>query len=123
MNDEEFARRAGAMLREGAERLDDTTRRRLTQARAAAVERAQRPAWFRLLHVAPVGVAASLIVAMLLLWPREPATELTPLLPGGSVQDLELLADAEAWALTEEEDFAFLEWAAAVAELEAGSGG
>ncbi|MFO7325105.1 MAG: hypothetical protein DIU62_005240 [Pseudomonadota bacterium] len=116
----EFARRAGALLREDAERLDGATRLKLARARAAAVEEARRPAWSWLLRMAPAGAVAASVIALLLLM-REPRLEVTPF-QATAPQDFELLADGEAWELSQEEDFGFLEWAAAMAELDSGGG-
>lgn len=120
---EAFGRRAGERLRQGAE-ADTAMRTRLAQARAAVLDRAgsSRRSAARLL--VPAGALASAaLVAVLLTRPAGPPPEDgVNVLATAALYDLELLADADAWAISEEADLEFIEWAAAMAELE-GPGG
>ena len=120
---ERFGQRAGEVLRASADTVDTATRSRLAQARAAAVERAaaQRQ-WLSLRYLAPAGALASAaLVALLLVIPGRTPDEVNASVPA-ALQDLELLADADAWELSQEADLEFIEWAAAMAEME-GTGG
>jgi hypothetical protein len=110
-----FERRAGELLRDSADSLDAATRSRLTQARHAALENiSARPAWLDIRVLAPGGAVAAAAVVAVVLWtggmPR-PAGE-----AGGPFDDIELLADADAYELSQESDLEFIEWAAAMGE-------
>lgn len=120
---EDLGQRAGELLRTSADDLDGATRSRLARARAAALEQHTRPRrWQTLRHLAPVGaVAAAALVAVLLTSPGTPPVEVN-LATTATLYDLELLADADAWELSQEADLEFIEWAAAMTELE-GAGG
>jgi hypothetical protein len=115
----EFERRAGALLRESADGIDGSTRSRLTQARHAALSRlAQDSQWRSRWLIVPGGAAAALLVA-LLLWNGN-----ATVVPGGNgstLDDMELLADAEAYELSQEPDLEFIEWAAAMGEHPTGT--
>lgn len=121
---EAFGRRAGERLRHDAAQVDGATRTRLAQARAAALDaaRPQRLSAARLL--VPAGALASAaLLAVLLTRPGDhQAEDGVNVLAATALYDLELLADADAWAISEEADLEFIEWAAGMAELE-GSGG
>jgi hypothetical protein len=122
-NLEEFGQRAGERLRASAEAMDAATRSRLARARAAAIGQAAQPRrWLTLRHLAPAGAVAGAALIALVLFQQGNG-------PGGAIDtvpaalyDLELLADADAWELSQEADLEFIEWAAAMAELE-GTGG
>lgn len=121
---EAFGRRAGEQLRQDAQ-LDAATRSRLAAARSAALEAAMQPrrrsaAWL----LAPAGALASLALAAVLLTrpAASPPGEGVNVVAAAALYDLELLADADAWAIGEEADLEFIEWAAGMAELE-GPGG
>lgn len=120
---EEFGRRAGELLRASAEDMDAATRSRLARARAAALEQATQPRrWLTLRHLAPAGaVAGAALVALLLFQQGNGPAGAIEAVPA-ALYDLELLADADAWELSQEADLEFIEWAAAMAELE-GAGG
>ena len=120
---EEFGRRSGEMLRASAEELDGHTRSRLSQARAAALAQADSSgSWLSLRYLAPAGaVAGAALVALLLVGRGTPVNDVSEPVPV-ALYDLELLADADAFALSQETDLDFIEWAAAMAELE-GAGG
>jgi hypothetical protein len=120
---EEFGRRTGRMLRDSAEELDGATRSRLARARAAALEnRAPRGSWLTLRDLAPVGAVAGAAVVAVLLVGRGTPTDSAGHGAPAALYDLELLADADAWELSQEADLEFIEWAAGMAELE-GAGG
>jgi hypothetical protein len=109
----EFERRTQAALRGHAEQLDAATQSRLTQARHAALaQRAPRSSWLQLRFLAPAGaVAASMLLAVLFFGnPRSDSVNVTA---STALDEVELLADAEAFGLTEEPDPEFLEWAVA----------
>ena len=110
-----FERNARAVLQESVQRIDARTRSRLNQARQAALAAAAaKPAWWRSFTLMPAAgaVAAALLVAVML-WHREPATEL-PLLDAqrSAVEDMDLLADSEGLDLVQDGDNSFYEWAA-----------
>jgi hypothetical protein len=120
---EQFGRHAGQRLRSSAENLDGATRSRLAQARAAALEAGTQPRrWFTLRQLAPAGAVAGAALVALLLTQRDgapvPFSEDVP----AALYDMELLADADAFELSQESDLEFIEWAAAMSELE-GAGG
>jgi hypothetical protein len=109
-----FERRAGELLRDSADTLDAATRSRLTQARHAALENVSaRPAWLDFRVLAPGGAIAAVAVVAVLLWSgplQQPAGET------GAFDDIELLADADAYEISQETDLDFIEWAAAMGE-------
>ncbi len=110
-----FERRAAELLRDSADTLDAATRSKLTQARHAALDNIRsRPAWLDLRVLAPGGAVAAATVIAVVLWtgtnPR-PATD-----GGGAFDDIELLADADAYEISQESDLDFIEWAATQGE-------
>lgn len=127
---EEFERRLKALLEEDATRVDPHVRSRLARARFAAVEQAGRTSsgfWHVLARssraVAPAGaVAAGLLVTLLFFADREPEPRVQLAETPAAFEDLELLADAEAFELLEEWDAGFYEWAASEAR-DAGASG
>jgi hypothetical protein len=121
---EVLGQRAGELLRTSADELDGATRSRLARARAAALQQHTRPRrWQILRQLAPVGaVAAAALVAVLLTSPDAAPLVEVNLATTAALYDLELLADADAWELSQEADLEFIEWAAAMTELE-GAGG
>ena len=116
----DFEHNARRVLEESISRVDARTRSRLNQARQMAVKAADarhRPWWrsFSLMPAAGAVTAALLLGVML--WHREPAVREPPLLEGrpAAVEDIDLLADAEALDLVEGWDGpgpGFYEWAA-----------
>jgi hypothetical protein len=110
-----FEQRAAELLRESADSIDAATRSKLTQARHAALENiSTRPAWLDLRFLAPGGAVAAAAVVAMLLWSgvvHGPARE-----TGGAFDDIELLADADAYDISQETDLDFIEWAAAMGE-------
>jgi anti-sigma-K factor RskA len=112
----EFERNARAVLAESTSRIDGRTRSRLNQARQralAAVGVRHRPSWRSYTLMPAAGATAALLVAVML-WHREPAAFEPPVVEGQhlTVEDLDLLADADALDLMEGWD-GFYEWAAA----------
>jgi len=111
----EFERNARAVLEQSLARIDARTRSRLNQARHAALEAAgvRRRAWWRSLTLIPTaGAAAAALLVAVLLWHRQPGGE-PAVLEAQHVEDMELLADAEALELLDGWDGPFYEWAAA----------
>src|SRR5688572_9813852 len=92
----DFEKRTMQVLEESTARLDGRTRSRLTQARHAALAQLAQPArhWWR--SYVPAGAAAAVVVLAVMMWSR-PFTETVPgAQNAGPVEDIELLADAEA---------------------------
>ena len=113
---EEFEKRTQEILEESAGRLDGRTRSRLTQARHAALAQLAQPArhWWR--AYVPAGAAAAVAVLAVVIWSGQPSGH-TPTLAVSPVDDLELLADAEAQDFVDDgEDLEFYEWAAGETE-------
>jgi anti-sigma-K factor RskA len=111
----EFERNARVVLEQSLARVDARTRSRLNQARHAALEAAgaRRRAWWRSLTLVPTaGAAAAALLVAVLLWHRQPGGE-PAVLEAQHVDDMELLADAEALELLDGWDGPFYEWAAA----------
>ena len=110
-----FERRAAELLRESADSLDAATRSKLTQARHAALDGIHsRPAWLDLRVLAPGGAVAAATIVAVMFWTgtlHRPATE-----GGGTFDDIELLADADAYEISQEADLDFIEWAATQGE-------
>jgi hypothetical protein len=119
----EFERRTRVLLEASAEELSGHVRSRLTQGRYKALAQMGNarhvPLWQRW---APAGAAASVVLLALLftgghLSAPVPATVATAASP---IDDLELLADSDAFDLTQDQqpasgpaaDFDFYEWAA-----------
>jgi anti-sigma-K factor RskA len=114
---DQFEKRTREVLEESAGRLDGRTRSRLTQARHAALEQLAHPArtWWR--SYVPAGVAAAVAVLAVVLWSGP--TENLPLVAqaGSPVDDIDLLADADAPDFVDGgEDLEFYEWAAGEVE-------
>jgi hypothetical protein len=113
----DFERNARVVLERSVERIDARTRSRLNQARHAALAAAGAPrrTWWRSFTLMPAAgaVVAAALVAVVL-WHREPSVTESQFIEGRApaVEDLDLLADAEALDLMEEWDGSFYEWAA-----------
>jgi hypothetical protein len=117
---QEFARRTRELLEDSAGNVGAHARSRLTQARHAALEQrgAKYPAgWQRWL---PAGATAAAVLAMVLIFGRDPATPVPQLAAGSGTEDLELLADTDALAIAQEQDvdYDFYEWAVSAADAE-----
>jgi hypothetical protein len=119
----EFERRTRALLEGSVEELSGNIRSRLTQARHAALDQMRHarraPTWQRWV---PAGAAASVVLLALLftgghLGAPAPVAVASVASP---IDDLELLADSDAFELTQDQqpgsgpasDFDFYEWAA-----------
>jgi negative regulator of sigma E activity len=112
----DFEKRTQEILEESTARLDGRTRSRLTQARHAALGQLTAPArhWWR--SYVPAGAAAAVAVLAVVMWSR-PMTEGSGTQTAGAVEDIELLADADAPDFVDDgEDLEFYEWA--VGEVE-----
>ncbi len=115
MEPTEFEKRTREVLEESASRLDGRTLSRLTRARHAALEQAQRPArhWWR--TYVPAGAAAAVAVLAVVMWVGRPGVEVAPPVVnnGSPLEDLEFLTDADAAEFVADgEDLEFYEWAA-----------
>jgi hypothetical protein len=109
----EFERRTKEVLDASTGRLDGRVQSRLNQARHRALaelavrERSPWARWFDLRSLVPVGAVAATAVLAVLLWSGRPATpEVSP-----ALEDVEILADADALSLAQEGDPEFYEWA------------
>ena len=110
---DEFEKRTKEVLEESTARLDGRTRSRLTQARHAALAELARPErhWWR--SYVPAGAAAAVAVLAVVMWSGLPPAQMSV----SPVDDLELLADAEAQDFIDDgEDLEFYEWAAGETE-------
>jgi hypothetical protein len=118
-----FERRAGELLRAGADGMDAQMRARLARARAAALEEPLRArGWLEFRYLAPAGVmAAAVLATVLLVAPGHEAAGVNDA-GGTALYDLDLLADADAFDIAQEADLDFIEWAAAQGEKD-GAGG
>lgn len=106
---QDFEKRTRELLEESAARLDGRTLSRLTQARHASLEQAQRPARARWNLFVPAGAAAAAAVLAVFMWVGRPAAINEP----ATAEDIDMIADADASAIIESgEDLEFYEWAA-----------
>jgi hypothetical protein len=107
-----FENRTREVLEESTSRLDGRTLSRLNQARHAALAGAQRPARQGFRFLVPAGATAAAVLAVVM-WMGRPVLETTVPMASNSIEDLELLADADAPDFVEDgEDLEFYEWAA-----------
>lgn len=109
----DFERRTREILDESAGRLDGRTLSRLTQARHAALSQADKPAREAWRSWIPAGAAAAAVLVTLL-WMVQPEDRIAPVAVNGSaLEDIDLLADAEAPDFVSDlGDLEFYEWAA-----------
>lgn len=109
-----FEQHAQDQLRNSIEHLDAATLSRLAAMRATAL--AQRPGsrWFDLRFLAPAGALAAGLAIAVLMAGRHDALPVNDS-SADALYDLELLADADAYELTQE-DPEFIEWAASMGE-------
>jgi hypothetical protein len=120
---DEFEARTRALLRDSSDTLDGATRSRLARARAAAVAQlATRGGASRFQLLAPAGaMAAAVLLTVLFIGSDGTQPEVNP--DGtAALYDMELLADGDVFELSQEADLEFIEWAAAMAELESAGG-
>jgi hypothetical protein len=119
----EFEKRTRVLLQDSVSRVDGRVRSRLNQARHAALDAmpGKRRSFLQREWLTLSGTVAAAVFLAVVLWTRTPDTALPVVADATqtSFDDLDLLADADALDLIEEDDDAFLEWAAA---QEAGEG-
>lgn len=104
---QDFEKRTREVLEESTGRLDGRTLSRLTQARHAALDQLQQPVRRRWSFFIPAGAAAAVAVLAVVMWSGPPTG-----VPASPVDDMEMLADADAPDFAEGEDLEFYEWAA-----------
>ena len=114
----DFEKRTQEVLEESATRLDGRTRSRLTQARHAALSRLDQPARLGWRSYVPAGAAAAAAVLAVMIYVQPGAVVEPRGVAGASpVEDMEILADADAPLFTEDsDDVEFYEWAAGEVE-------
>jgi hypothetical protein len=114
----DFEERLRQTLRQSAEGCPARVRSRLTQARQAALEAAQKPRrslWAPGLWPALGALTAALLVALIITYPApRPPVQVATERP--TVEDLDLLADSEGMDLVQSDDGDFYEWAMQQAE-------
>lgn len=111
----EFEKQTRAVLRTSVDNLDGATRSRLTQARHAALAQHGARYWYDFRYLAPAGGAMAAVVLATILFIGHhggPVNETN----GGALDDMELLADNDAYELSQETDLEFIEWAATMGE-------
>jgi hypothetical protein len=113
----EFEKRTRVLLEDSVSRVDGRVRSRLNQARHAALDAmpSKRRSFLQHEWLTLSGTVAAAALLAVVLWTRTPDTQLPVVADATqtSFDDLDLLADADALDLIEEDDDAFLEWAAA----------
>jgi hypothetical protein len=115
-SESEFERRTRIALQESVSSVDAATRSKLTQARHAALEAATpRRAWLAPRALVPAGAFAVAVLASVIVLDQRGESPLQNA-EGGAVADMELLADADAFDLSDEDDYEFIEWVAAMNE-------
>ena len=108
-----FENRTREVLEESTSRLDGRTLSRLNQARHAALAGAQRPARQGFRFLVPAGATAAAVLAVVLWIGRPLGPEGSGTVAPNTIEDIELLADADAPDFVEDgEDLEFYEWAA-----------
>jgi hypothetical protein len=111
-----FEKRTQDVLDESTARLDGRTLSRLTRARHAALDPLQQPERRGWRSYLPAGAAAAAAVLAVVMWSRNPVVD-TGLASANPVEDMDLLADAEAPDFVDGgEDLEFYEWAAGEVE-------
>jgi negative regulator of sigma E activity len=111
---QDFEKRTQEILEESVARLDGRTRSRLTQARHAALAQLEKKSARSWRSYVPAGAAAAAAVLAVMLYVR-PGTVVDPrgTQNAATVEDMDILADAEAPDFTEDtDDVEFYEWAA-----------
>jgi negative regulator of sigma E activity len=119
MNDEttEFEKRTRAALVASADNLDGATRSRLTQARHAALSLTEpRSTWLAWPQLVPAGAAAVAVLALILYVRQSDVQRDVNQDAGSTLSDIDLLADSDAYDISQESDLEFMEWAAAVGD-------
>lgn len=123
--DTEFALRAKTLLGASADELSGQVRSRLTRARYAALEAARPAPLLQWRNWAPAGALASGVLIALLFVGHQGSAPVG-IVAANPLEDVELLADADAYELGQEQaqeqdqgqpgDYEFYEWAAGQAE-------
>jgi hypothetical protein len=112
-----FEQRTREVLEETTSRLDGRTLSRLTQARHAALDAQRRPARAAWRTLMPAGAAAAGVLAVVMLTGRPGGQNPLIVDKGTALDDLELLADADAPDFVDDgDDLEFYEWAAGETE-------
>jgi hypothetical protein len=107
-----FEKRTQEVLEESTARLDGRTLSRLTQARHAALDQMQPRTGFWWRSYLPAGAAAAAAVLAVVLWSGNKVDMTLPVSTASPVEDIDLLADADAPDFVNEgEDVEFYEWA------------
>ena len=109
----DFEKRTQEVLEESAARLDGRTRSRLTQARHAALAGLDKPArqWWRSYVPAGAAAAAAVLAVVMFVQPGAVVEQRVASNPS-TVEDMDILADADAPDFTEDgDDVEFYEWA------------
>ena len=120
----EFEDRTRGTLDESLTKLDGRVRSRLTQARHAAIDELRHTKskrrgglagwlqWLPLRALAPAGAMAAAAVVAVVLWSGR---GVGPVVAdsGAALEDMELLADGDALAVSADGDYEFYEWASA----------
>jgi hypothetical protein len=118
MNDNttEFEKRTRQALVTSADNLDGATRSRLTQARHAALSRTEPRSWLAWPQLAPAGAMAMAVLALFLYVRQTNLQRDVNQDAGSTLSDIDLLADVDAYELSQEGDLEFVEWAATMGE-------
>jgi hypothetical protein len=117
----EFERRTRELLLGGVDRLNGTTRSRLTQARYAALGAVQSRVRYRLQRWAPAGAAAAAALALLVMFiPHGVRSPINPV-TNSAFEDLDLMASDLPLNGDQDMDYDFYEWAVDQAEHGASS--
>jgi hypothetical protein len=113
-----FEKRTREVLDESTARLDGRALSRLTQARHAALDQVREPGRGAWRSFVPAGAAAAVAVVAVVMWSRNPGVDAVLAASTASpVEDIDLLADAEAPDFADGgEDLEFYEWAAGEVE-------
>ncbi len=111
-------KRTREILDESAGRLDGRTLSRLTQARHRALAQLEKPARGGWRTFVPLGAGAAAAMLAIVLWvARLPEQSPAVASTGSALEDIDLLADAEAPDfVSDTEDLEFYEWAAGEVE-------
>jgi len=110
---QDFEKRTQEVLEESAARLDGRTRSRLTQARHAALAQLEKKPARSWRSYVPAGAAAAAAVFAVMLYVQPGRVVETRVASNpAAVEDLDILADADAPDFTEDsDDVEFYEWA------------
>lgn len=120
--------RASALLGESVTRVNARVRSRLNQARHAALEEAaatkgRRTGWRIPAFLPTTGAVAAAVLVALVVTNHRGGSTLPEGGQGGTIDDIEMLADSDALDLMENWDGSFYEWAASESDGTDGSSG